>query len=491
MMPDSTLRLHPENPHYFMFRGEPALLITSAEHYGSVINLDFDYLPYLDVLARYGMNATRIYAGAYLEPEHYFIHDNPLGPPVGRHCLPWGRSAVPGYPLGGNKFDLDTWNPDYFIRLKDFIDQAGRRRIVVEICLFNAMYPETWTRMPLYHENNIQGAGQGESQDFQTLKEWELVQRQEAYVEKITREVQAFDNVILEVCDEPGIHGTLPEDYAPWLSRLVEVIVDAEKDLPRQHLIAQQVCGSLGGTGDFSGDPRVSISVGQYIGKTSGAQFGGVQLLDSDYGYNKPIELNETAYYPIWYEGDILGASRVEAWEFILGGGASFNQLNGLFSTYNPAGEGTEIEAVLNQLKVLKEFMAGFNFIRMTRDPSVFTGRLREGLFLRAISEPGQQYGLYLHHSINKDVKYIVKPGDYEDSLVLQIPKGWYQVEWIEPVSGKVVQKNTVSSNGRSLTMVTPPYTVDIALRMIRVYQTSENRSVPARQFEIKRDSKN
>lgn len=486
MMNDSTLRLHPENPHTFLFRGEPTLLITSAEHYGSVINLDFDYVPYLDVLAQYGMNATRIYAGAYLEPEHYFIHDNPLGPPPGRHCLPWGRSSVPGYPLGGNKFDLDTWNPDYFKRLKDFIDQAGRRGIVVEICLFNAMYPETWTRMPLYHENNIQGIGRVECKDFQTLKDAALIDRQVAYVQKITREVEAFDNVILEVCDEPGIHGTLPEEYAPWLSYLVGAIADAEQGLPRQHLIAQQVCGNLGGIGDLTGDPRVLISVGQYIGKTSGAQFGGVQLLDADYGYNKPIELNETAYYPIWYEGDILGASRVEAWEFILGGGASFNQLNGLFSTYNPSGEGTDSQAVLSQLKVLKEFMAKFNFIRMRRDPSFLIGRLRAGMFMRAISEPGQQYALYLHHSTNKDVKYIVTPGNYEDSLVLRADKGWYQVEWIEPVNGKVLQKNTVSSNGRSLTMVTPAYTVDIALRMVRVYQTEENRSVPGRQFELR-----
>ena len=41
------LALCPENPHYFQFRGEPAVLITSAEHYGAVLNLDFDYVRYL------------------------------------------------------------------------------------------------------------------------------------------------------------------------------------------------------------------------------------------------------------------------------------------------------------------------------------------------------------------------------------------------------------------------------------------------------------
>ena len=48
--PERPLALHPENPHYFLFRGKPAVLITSGEHYGAVLNLDFDYRPYLDEL---------------------------------------------------------------------------------------------------------------------------------------------------------------------------------------------------------------------------------------------------------------------------------------------------------------------------------------------------------------------------------------------------------------------------------------------------------
>jgi hypothetical protein len=39
---EKPLALHPDNPHYFLFRGEPAILITSAEHYGAVLNGDFD-----------------------------------------------------------------------------------------------------------------------------------------------------------------------------------------------------------------------------------------------------------------------------------------------------------------------------------------------------------------------------------------------------------------------------------------------------------------
>ncbi len=45
------LALHPENPRYFLFRGKPTVLVTSGEHYGAVLNLDFDYVRYLDALA--------------------------------------------------------------------------------------------------------------------------------------------------------------------------------------------------------------------------------------------------------------------------------------------------------------------------------------------------------------------------------------------------------------------------------------------------------
>src|SRR5262245_24651794 len=61
------LQLHPQNPHYFLFRGRPTILITSGEHYGAVLNSDFDTLKYLDTLAADRLNHTRIWVGVYCE----------------------------------------------------------------------------------------------------------------------------------------------------------------------------------------------------------------------------------------------------------------------------------------------------------------------------------------------------------------------------------------------------------------------------------------
>jgi hypothetical protein len=55
------IRLHPDNPHYFLFRGRTTVLITSGEHYGSVLNPDFDYRKYVATLAADGLNYTRLF----------------------------------------------------------------------------------------------------------------------------------------------------------------------------------------------------------------------------------------------------------------------------------------------------------------------------------------------------------------------------------------------------------------------------------------------
>src|SRR6058998_1349154 len=101
------LQLHPRNPHYFLFRGKPTVLITSGEHYGAVLNLDFNFVEYLAALKGDRLNLTRTFSGAYVEPVGTFnIASNTLAPLTGRFICPWARSTTPGYPNGGNKFDL-------------------------------------------------------------------------------------------------------------------------------------------------------------------------------------------------------------------------------------------------------------------------------------------------------------------------------------------------------------------------------------------------
>src|SRR5687767_4142143 len=155
----SPIALHPENPHYFVYKNKPTILVTSAEHYGAVINLDFDYIAYLDELQTKRLNLTRTFTGAYVEPPGAFnIEKNTLAPVPGRFICPWLRSSTPGYANGGNKFDLTQWDPAYFKRLKDFISAAQARGIIIELTLFCPFYEESqWKLSPLNTINNING----------------------------------------------------------------------------------------------------------------------------------------------------------------------------------------------------------------------------------------------------------------------------------------------------------------------------------------------
>ncbi|HRI11945.1 MAG TPA: hypothetical protein PLX89_02980 [Verrucomicrobiota bacterium] len=137
------IRLHPENPRWFEWRGKTVALITSAEHHGAVLNRDFDFRRYLETLERDGLNYTRMFAGSYVEPPGAFgIGRNTLAPAPGRFLAPSARSEQPGYAGGGNKLDLDRFSPEYLARLKEFLTEAGRRGVVVELTLFCSTYSD-------------------------------------------------------------------------------------------------------------------------------------------------------------------------------------------------------------------------------------------------------------------------------------------------------------------------------------------------------------
>lgn len=92
---NGTLALHPDNPRYFTWRGHPLVIIGSGEHYGAVLNADFDFKTYLATLGRDGLNHTRTFTGAaYIEPQGAFtIAQNTLAP-GGTATSPRGPAAT-------------------------------------------------------------------------------------------------------------------------------------------------------------------------------------------------------------------------------------------------------------------------------------------------------------------------------------------------------------------------------------------------------------
>lgn len=458
--PAEILALHPDNPHYFTWRGKPTILVTSGEHYGAVLNLDFDYVRYLDELQRHGLNHTRTFTGVYRENATAFqITDNTLAPLPDRYSCPWARSEQPGYHAGGNRFDLTRWDDAYFERLKDFMAQAARRGIVVEVTLFCPMYKDAmWDDCPMKASNNVNGVGSCSLNEVYTLKHRDLLKVQLAVTRKIVTELRDFGNLYYEVCNEPYFGGVTME----WQHAIADAIVAVEKDFPQRHLISMNIAN---GRKKVEGPhPNVSIFNFHYCVPPD--------TVAMNYGLNKVIGENETGFRG---KDDLL--YRTEAWDFLLAGGALYNNLDYSFTAKHPDGTfrdykspgGGSVE-LRQQLGILKQFFDGLDFTRMRPDNSVVR-RVMPELTSSGLVQRGQAYAICLHVPLPNKPKSIADHSrdQIDASLTLELPHGEYSVEWVNTKTGSIDKAERIKHDGGERTLMSPTFADDVALRINRV----------------------
>lgn len=439
------LRLHPKNPHYFQFRGKPTVLITSGEHYGALLNLDFDYGPYFDELQSHGLNLTRTFSGVYREsPESFNIKNNTLAPRSGRYICPWARSDTPGYANGGNKFDLTRWDPEYFRRLKDFVREADRHGVVVELVLFCTFYNDTlWRLSPMNAANNVNGVGKDVPRtEVYTLKHTDLLEVHRAVTRKIVRELRGFDNVYFEVCNEPYFAGVTRD----WQNRIVATIVETEKDFAHRHLIARNVAN--GSKKVTAPNPNVSVLNFHYAAPPTAVAV--------NYHLNRAIGDDETGF-----DGPKDVTYRREGWHFLLAGGVVYSNLDYSFTPEHedgsavPDAPGGGGRSLRRQLGILKDFMNRFDFVDMRPADSVLKGGIPDGATARVLADEGREYALYIDRGSR------AKP-------VLELPAGRYRAEWVSPRTGKVVKTENFRHRRGTRALQSPSYGQDIALCLKR-----------------------
>ncbi len=448
------LRLHPANPHYFLWRGKPAVLITAGEHYGAVLNLDFRYVRYLEELRARRLNLTRLFSGTYREVAGSFnITGNTLAPAAGRFICPWARSRMPGAAEGGNKFDLTRWDKRYFARLKDFIKQAGHRGIVVELVFFCTMYGDTvWAASPMNGRNNVNGVGHCSKHEVYGGNDRNLHKAQQAVVRKLVTELNAFDNLYYEVCNEPYERGGLTK---AWNDRIIATVVEAEARLPKKHLIAQGFPPSPAAVTDLN--PHVSVL------NFHAANPSAVRL---NRHLNKVIALDETG------GSDRSDRKyRTEGWDWIMAGGGVYDHLDFSFTTDQPDGTAVPLPAgtpggggpkLRHHLRVLKEFIEGFNFIRMVpadaafKESRITASKVRAPkATVRVLAEVGQAYAIYVR-------------GGTQADLALHLPAGTYKAEWVCTKTGQIEKRRGFRHAGGNRVLSSPRYAEDIALRVAR-----------------------
>lgn len=446
------LRLHPQNPHYFLFRGRLAVLVTSGEHYGAVINADFDFRTYLDTLRRAGLNNTRVWAGAYREvPGNFAIERNTLAPEPARFVAPWKQTA--------GRFDLNQWDPVYFERLHAFMRAASKAGVVVEMNLFCPFYEDSmWEVSPMNGRNNVQGIGNVPRTEALTMKHGDLVQVQEAMVRKLVQELRGYDNLYYEIANEPYFGGVTLD----WQQHIARVITDEEKKLGVRHLISQNIA---------NGSQRIE----KPFAEVSIFNFHYSRPPDSvglNYDLNRVIGNNETGF-----DGTADATYRIQGWDFLMAGGALYNNLDYSFVVghergdfrYSEKSPGGGSNTLRSQLGILVRFFDSMPVIQMKPVADVLEAQPATAS-ARVLAEPGRLYAIYLHRGkAVKDGKppFQVSAENRPESLRLRVPAGRYAVEWWDTKSGIRRNENRQSAS-EILHIDTPAFTEDLAIRVVR-----------------------
>jgi len=281
-----------------------------------------------------------------------------------------------------------------------------------------------------------------------------LLEVQDAMVRKIVNELNQFDNLYYEICNEPYFGGVTLD----WQHHIAETILATERHLAKQHLISRNVAN--GSAKVENAHPLISILNFHYAAPPN--------TVPMNYTLNKVIGDNETGF-----RGTNDLPYRSEAWAFILSGGGLYNNLdysfvagheNGTF-VYPATQPGGGNPQFREQLRALRDFMSHLDFIHMQPANDVIRSGPKPGEAVYALGKLGKEYGIYIGLApLKKGETHDLSPRTL--ALELAIPNGEYTAEWLDPVRGRSFPKEKVTARGGSVVLNSPEYSEDIALSL-------------------------
>lgn len=258
---DGALRVLVGNQRAFTLNGTTALVLAGAHTWPGVIQFNAsafptapytnqDYRAYLDTLAGYGHNYTRCWTWDTTRSTT-FGYTAPL---------PYARSGTAGNSDGGNKFDLTTYDSDYFTRLVDFVSYANTLGLYVGVVLFEQSIPigdATYRKdaHPFKSTNNTNTLNGDTNADGSMAETYDgsvagIVTVHNNYISHVLGLLGGYPNVIYELSNEPFANTTTPNTGAcsgshARLRAIRNYIVDYElANCMYQHLIYRSPSGS-------------------------------------------------------------------------------------------------------------------------------------------------------------------------------------------------------------------------------------------------------
>jgi hypothetical protein len=178
-----------------------------------------DYRAYLAFLTDHGHNFIRLWRWEQFKSQaaggNFHLCMTPQ---------PWLRTGPGTAKDGKPRFDLSTFDPAYFGRLRDRVITAGNEGIYVAVMLFDgwALHlsppPDNVEGHPFHAANNVNGIGIASIVDHQVLPLDPRVQAiQEAYIRQVVDTVHDLPNVLYEVANESSGGGSVDEQFAAAL----------------------------------------------------------------------------------------------------------------------------------------------------------------------------------------------------------------------------------------------------------------------------------
>jgi hypothetical protein len=174
-----------------------------------------------------------------------------------------------------------------------------------------------------------------------------------------------------------------------------------------------------------------------------------------NYGWNRPVSFDESGF-----AGSSDSTYLRQAWQFMMAGGAVFNNLDYSFYVGKEDGTGTNKAPgggstnFRKQLAFLLGFIESADFVKMQPDFEVVAHS--PGMQVQAISEYGKQYAM-------------VFTGVATKSVQLYLPKGKYNFELVSPYSGKTLKKGFLHQKKNGIyEMEMPGFVEMIALKITK-----------------------
>jgi hypothetical protein len=480
------IRIHPDNPKTFLFRGEAFPLVTATEHYGAVMNRPFDYARYLDDAALHGMTLTRLFV-LFRELQTAINPYSTCKPESPDYIAPFARTG-PGKARDGEpQYDLDAPNPEFYQRLDEFVGLADAHGIVVEIVLFSNSYSEdVWALNPLHGANNVNGLPEIPFYQYTSLMHEAVVERQLAHARAIVDATRGYDNVFYEICNEPGGYphaenGPTPGQVDAWQVRIADAIREADAGAghliaghqaflahPWQHETAQTFAA------DFPVDivnvhplPNITLDgVAYHMGEFMSKQLALRPLRDyclATHGLPKPLNMDEDNIASQYKDPEAWTIHRKRAWTCLLSG-AHYDYID--FSIINYCESGTEASRrhIRSWMGHLSRFARTMDLARARPLGPEWLAEAPPHVCPSIFAVAGEEYAVYLPDERERDAAGAGAP--IEGHAAFTLPEAAWEAAFYSPATGLYGPWSPMA--GGAVRLGVPAFEHDIVLRVRR-----------------------